>query len=348
MRFSIIVPVYNVEKYIRKCMETVMGQTFRDYEVIVVNDESPDNSMQIVAEFADKYPGMIKMIHQKNTGLGGARNRGVQEAQGEYLLFLDSDDYVSADLLESVDIQLKQHACDMLVFKYRMVTPDGKRIREEGFGSLMPGMYVPSQYRPVITMPVSAVNKVYRRSFYLECSFRFLPGVLYEDTITRFLMAKASQIYLHDAVLYYYVQTPGSIMRKKPSSRVLDILKVTDMVIKRFQEDGCYGHFRNELDASLLIRILHIFDWVNKANKNDPMQDTFVAYIREHFGAYAENPCISKENKRAIACILSGNYTYYYYRFVRKLDLVEGIMSYPIMVWLNKERKRILSIIRKG
>lgn len=348
MRFSIIIPVYNVEKYIRRCMETVMGQTFRDYEVIVVDDESPDHSMEIVSEFSEKYPGMMKIIHQKNTGLGGARNRGVQEAQGEYLLFVDSDDYVSADLLETVDKQLKEHTCDMLVFKYRLVTPDGKPLQEGGFGSLTPGMYVPGQHRQIITMPVSAVNKVYRRPFYQEYDFRFLEGVLYEDTITRFLMAKASGIYLHDAELYYYVQSPGSIMRKKPSSHVLDILKVTDTVIERFQKDGCYADYQMELDASLLIGLLHLFDWVNRADRKDPMLDTFASYIREHFCEYESNPCISRENKRAIACILSGKYTYYHYRFVRKLELVEGLMSHSFMIRLNKERKRLLALIRKG
>ena len=92
MRFSIIIPVYNVEKYIGKCMDTVMHQSFDDYEVIVVNDETPDNSMAIVQQYVDAFPGKIHVIHQKNTRQGGSRNRGVREAKGEYILFVDSDD----------------------------------------------------------------------------------------------------------------------------------------------------------------------------------------------------------------------------------------------------------------
>ena len=114
MRFSIIIPVYNVEKYIEKCMASVMGQSFTDYEVIVVDDESPDNSMAVVERYAEEYPGKIRMIRQKNTRQGGARNHGVRYAKGDYLLFVDSDDYVHPDMLKTVDERLKQQPCDIL------------------------------------------------------------------------------------------------------------------------------------------------------------------------------------------------------------------------------------------
>lgn len=342
MRFSIILPVYNVEKYIRKCMDSIMNQTFRDYEVIVVDDESPDNSMQIVEEFAKKYPGMITMIHQKNKRLGGARNTGVKEARGEYILFIDSDDYVSADLLETVNAQLKHHDCDMLVFKYCMVTPEGKPIQEGGFGSLTPGEYIPKEDKQVMLLPVGAWNRAYRRSFYLDNQFRFPEKILYEDAVTRIMVAKASNIYLHDAVLYYYVQSPGSIMRQKPSPHVLDILKVTDMVLDAFQEDGIYTEFREELEASLLTGILHVFNLVNKSDKESLLQDTVAAYIQERFAAFEGNPCILRENKGAIRCILARKYTWYHFRFLLKLEMVETLMGYPPVAALNKLRKRII------
>jgi len=342
MRFSIIIPVYNVERYIRKCMESVMEQTFRDFEVIVVDDESPDNSMRIVEEFAEKYPGMITMIHQKNKRLGGARNTGAREARGDYLLFVDSDDYVSTDMLEVLDAQIKSHGCDMLVFNYCMVTPEGAPLFEAGLGALRPGMYFPRKDKELFSLPISAVNKVYRRALYQECGFQFPEKLLYEDAMTRFLTAKASSVYLHDAVLYYYVQSPGSIMRQKVSPHVLDILKVTDMVLSAFTEAGIYEDFRKELDASLLTGILHIFNQVNKADRESGMQDTFASYIREHFGEYENNPCILKENKAAIRCILSGNYTRYHFRFLKKLELMEAVMAFPPVAALNKLRKRIL------
>lgn len=341
MRFSIIIPVYNVERYIRKCMESIMNQTFRDYEVIVVDDESPDNSMAIVAEFAENYPGMITMIHQKNTRLGGARNRGVQDARGEYLLFIDSDDYVTPDLLETVDEQLKRHGCDILAFKYRMVTPEGEPLQDAGFGPLMPGLYIPCKDQQILQLPIGACYKVFRRSFYVENGFRFPEKVLYEDAIVRFMIAKASAVYLHDAVLYYYVQSPGSIMRRKPAAHVLDILKVTDYVLEAFKTDGSYGHYREALDTSLLTSILHVFNLVNKGEKTSPLQEDFARYIRENFPEYERNPHILKENKAAIRCILEGRYVWYHYRFLRKLELVEAVMALPPVAALNRLRKRI-------
>lgn len=342
MRFSIIVPVYNVEKYIRKCMDSIMNQTFRDFEVIVVDDESPDNSMQIVQEFAEKYPGVITMIRQKNTGLGGARNRGVREARGEYLIFVDSDDYVRLDMLECINAQLNCHDSDIFIFKFLMVTPDGIPLREEGFGPVSPGFYIPSKHKQIIQMPVSAVNKVYRRSFYVECEFRFLEGVLYEDTITRFLMAKAAGIYLYDAVLYYYVQSPGSIIRRKPSAHVLDILKVSDIVLSEFRKSGIYEEFQEELDASVLTSILYVFNTVNKSEKHSPLQDAFASYIEKKFPDYEKNPSILKENKAAIRCILRKNYTWYHFRFLLKLELIESLMGIPAVAKLNRWRKRLL------
>ena len=127
MRFSIIIPVYNVEKYIGRCMDTVMHQSFDDYEVIVVDDETPDNSMDIVRKYAEEFPGKIHMIRQKNTRQGGARNRGVTMARGEYILFVDSDDYVHTDMLRIVDERLRDHPCDILVFQHRPVTEQGER-----------------------------------------------------------------------------------------------------------------------------------------------------------------------------------------------------------------------------
>ena len=93
-KFSIIVPVYNTEKYLKRCLDSIKSQSFKDYEVIIVNDGSTDNSSDIIS----KYP--YKIINQENLGLSRARNNGVKEASGDYLIFLDSDDYIEKDLLE--------------------------------------------------------------------------------------------------------------------------------------------------------------------------------------------------------------------------------------------------------
>ena len=100
-KFSVIIPVYNVEKYIKKCLDSVFNQTFKDFEVIVINDGTPDKSMDIVKQYD------VKVIEQKNQGQSAARNNGIKKAKGDYLIFLDSDDYWEKELLSEINKSLK-------------------------------------------------------------------------------------------------------------------------------------------------------------------------------------------------------------------------------------------------
>ncbi|MBR2140366.1 MAG: glycosyltransferase family 2 protein [Phascolarctobacterium sp.] len=98
--FSIVVPVYNVEKYLQRCLDSIVNQTFKNFECILVNDGSTDGSTEIVNYYAKEY-GFLKAIHQSNKGLSAARNKGIENCSGEYILFCDSDDFVEKEMLES-------------------------------------------------------------------------------------------------------------------------------------------------------------------------------------------------------------------------------------------------------
>lgn len=342
MRFSIIIPVYNVENYIRRCMDSVMNQTFSDYEVIVVDDESPDNSMQIVAEFADAFPGKITMIHQKNTRQGGARNNGVTHAKGEYILFVDSDDYVSPDLLQTLDEQLKIHDCDILAFKYRMVTSEGHELQDGGFGSLAEGLYHPREDKQIVMLPVGPVHKAYRRSFYLDCGFRFPERILYEDAMTRVLVASASGVYLHDAALYYYVQSPNSSMRQKPSERMLDILTVTDLVADAFRQRGLYEDFRQPLESSLVGGILYVLEFVNRADPSSRLQDAMMDYIRDKFPACLENPFLDPDVWYGLNLLLKGKYRMFHILVIRGGEVKSFLKRWKVISELNRFRRKLM------
>ena len=118
-KFSIIIPVYNVEKYIKKCLDSVFSQSYKDYEVIVINDGSTDKSMDIAKEHN------VKIINQKNKGQSAARNNGIKHATGDYLIFLDSDDYWEKDLLKELNKSLKNKP-DVIRFQINEVYDDGK------------------------------------------------------------------------------------------------------------------------------------------------------------------------------------------------------------------------------
>ncbi len=342
MRFSIIIPVYNVEKYIRRCMESIMNQTFRDYEVIVVDDESPDNSMRIVEEFAENFPGMITMIHQKNTRQGGARNRGVREAKGEYILFVDSDDYVSETMLEVVDAKLRETPCDILVFQHMIVTEEGKKIGMGDFGSLLPGTYAPRTNKEVLTLSCEPWKKAYLRSFYLESRFEFPEKILYEDAVTRVLYAKASQIVICSECLYYYVHRAGSSIRQKLSERMLDILKVTDLTVDMLRKDGLYDHFQDVMESALIGGIVYILEVVNESDPLSPMQNAMMDYIADNFPGNAENTYLDVDIRRNWEMLENRKFMQYHYRVIQVRKLKRALLRWSAVEKMNQLRKRFL------
>lgn len=340
MRFSIIIPVYNVEKYIDKCMYTVMHQSFDDYEVIVVDDESPDHSMDIVQKYVDAFPGRIHVIHQKNTRQGGARNRGVQAAKGEYILFVDSDDYVHTDMLKVVDAHLRETPSDILVFQHAPVTPDGAMIPSEVYGSLPSGTYCPAQTSEVVLIPTGPVNKAFRRTFYTGTNVRFPEKVLYEDGVMRLIYALASSITVCSDVLYYYVQSPNSSIRREISDKMLDILTVTDMIVLGFQENNIYKTFAQPLDCALIYGVMYILDLINSVQPNHPIQKQMVAYLGEHFPDYRENPWVDPALRKSLDCLLTYNFTKYHYRFLVFNRFKEKLMQISLLKRINNWRKR--------
>lgn len=120
MRFSIIVPVYNVEKYLERCLDSIVNQTYRDFEVILVDDGSTDSSGNICDEYEQTY-GFIKVIHQKNQGVSGARNTGLKHAKGEWIVFVDSDDWISVNMLEVLAKEIKKTDAELYSFNMQKV-----------------------------------------------------------------------------------------------------------------------------------------------------------------------------------------------------------------------------------
>lgn len=340
MRFSIIIPVYNVEKYIDRCMDTVMHQTFEDYEVIVVNDETPDNSMAIVQNYVDAFPGKIQVIHQKNTRQGGARNNGVSRARGEYLLFVDSDDYVALNMLETADRHLRQNPCDILMFHYARVTEQGQLLSSAVFDGIEPGMYIPKRDKFVVNLPTGPVCKAFRREFYLDTQVQFPEKLLYEDSITRLFYAMASGIYVCGDVLYYYVQSPNSSIRRNISEKMLDILTMTDIVIEEFRKRNLYEPFRDHLECALIYGVLYILDLINAARPDHPMQRAFADYLTSRFPDYRNNPEIGKTLCKALDYLTGYEFRKYYYRILLAGRIKEKILSNPLAAKLNELRRR--------
>lgn len=208
-KFSIIIPVYNVEKYIEKCLDSIFNQTLKDFEVIVVNDGTKDKSIELIKNYD------IKIINQKNQGLSAARNRGVKEATGEYLLFLDSDDYLEKDTLKELNKSLKNNP-DIVRFQIREVYEDGKTINYEEIPfdnkSGVEAFKLITKYHFVENAWCYAI----KRKYYLEEKFSFRVGTYHEDFgLMPLVILKANKVNSISYIGYNYIQRQGSIMNIK-------------------------------------------------------------------------------------------------------------------------------------
>lgn len=228
IKYSFIVPVYNTEKYLKKCLDSLVNQTYKDFEIIVVNDGSTDKSSSIISKYQKKYKNII-VIDKENEGLSMARNRGVQKSSGKYIIFVDSDDYVSNKLLEEVDKKID----DSDILRFQIATEDEgytkiNEYHEEGFESMCG--YDAFKYLSSYHFVEPAWCYVIRKNYYIENKFSFKKGVYHEDFgLIPYVIYKARKVKSIDFIGYYYIQRNGSIMNnndyKKTVKKAFDMLE---------------------------------------------------------------------------------------------------------------------------
>ena len=237
-KVSVIIPVYNVENYLVECLDSVINQTEKDIEIICVEDCSTDSSLAILQAYAKKDDRIIILQNEKNSGLSVTRNNGLAIAKGEYILFVDSDDFIEHTLLETT---LKYATdVDIVCFDYSEYN-DGFMNHSKHNYIVENGLYNNEKYF------INAVNsnsmiyaawcKVYKREFLLENDIRFVPNIIYEDILFYyFCMLKANSIYNINKKLYFYRIRPDSIMTKRITNKNLDdhfysLCKMTEQYI---------------------------------------------------------------------------------------------------------------------
>mgnify|MGYP005796349111 FL=1 len=226
--FSIIIPVYNVEQYLKKCLESVINQTYNNYEVIIVCDKCSDNSEKIVDYYVKKYKN-FKKIYAENTGLGKARNLGVEEAAGDYILFLDSDDYYELELLKTLNKELKENP-DLLRFQVQNIKNEQIIKYNETPFTIITGI---EAFKKIIKYHYveNAWCYCYKKTFYQKNKFNFMEGCIAEDYgLTPLIIAKAKTIKSISYIGYNYVERENSLMTTKDYSK--KIKKMDDMLLQ--------------------------------------------------------------------------------------------------------------------
>lgn len=297
MQASVIVPVYNVESYLEKCVASVLAQSCKDFELLLIDDGSTDGSGALCDRLAEK-DGRIRVIHQENRGLGGARNTGIRAAKGDWLLFVDSDDWIEPWTLAVALESAEEHGADLVVFGFRSVDEKGNTLatfvedlpRDRGFSLI--------ERRDMLLIAPSAVNKLYRRTLFTETGIQYPPRVWYEDIrTTPKLMLAAERIAFSDFVGYNYLHREGSIMNSARLERNREILDAFDDLLGYFAEKGLLEDYRDELGYLALFHgFLTPSVRVIRAQGKHPLLDSFAAYLKEHFPEYRSNPYLARLN----------------------------------------------------
>ena len=229
MKISIIVPIYNVEKYIKKCINSLLNQTYKDIEIILVEDGSPDNCRNICDEYGAKDK-RINVIHQKNEGVSAARNNGTNIATGEYIMYVDGDDYIEKTACEELVKIINKYKADIICFNCNKIDLNGKKI----IGKVYANSYTDTGNVDVLTYEQAMIDNLYRNKIRYEPwnkiykkelvnKVKFPLGMLAEDFATFYkFLQKSNKIVHYDRCLYNYVIREGSTMNKKDIKLYVD------------------------------------------------------------------------------------------------------------------------------
>lgn len=311
---SLIVPVYNVEEYLEECLESIRKQTYQDIEVILVNDGSTDGS-QAICEYFCQTDKRFRLINQKNQGQSVARNHGVKESLGEYIMFVDSDDVVSLGLLE----QLMKYMSDGIDIVECNITEDIHCLNSEGKEIGVKELDSNEALYECFNHGVSwsPVAKLYRREIVEKVPF--LENLIYEDFYTGIVSLK----YIHkmrkiNYIGYYYRYHTSSTMNQKYSEKNLDIFKVGEKLLEEFREDNWLPYVGNML---FLVGIGHFKKY--NIRVGHPYYQLYIDEINKYAKIAKKSSDIFNSSKLLRWYSYSSKYFFslYYPLYLRYLDI---------------------------
>ena len=269
IKVSIIVPVYNVEKYLKKCLDSLINQTLKEIEIIIVNDGSPDNSQKIIDDYKEKYPQKIASFIKENGGQGEARNYGLKYAKGEYISFVDSDDWLSENALESMYIKAKENNSDVVICDMIDHYSD-----HEIYHNC-------TKYFQVFEVTPSACNKIFKRS--IIGNLEFIPKVWYEDfDFTTKIFLNTDRISCISEGFYHCNCGHISTMNNDNSLKNLDMITVIEDIKK-------YAYKNNKDDKNLISYLIFNHILITSINRVALQKNKDKKYVINQFIMYCKN-----------------------------------------------------------
>lgn len=314
MKISVVIPMYNAERYIRKCLDSIINQTYQNLEVIIVNDGSTDSSREICEEYVLKDK-RITLVNTENRGAGSARNTGLEMSTGEYVSFIDSDDYICSDYYARLSKMIQETNADIAIGRYKRVSEhetmnfvNTGEVKERTSREQLLELYGEDIDRYVNSVLVT--NKLFNKKLFGEEIRYPIRRLIDDEFIIYKLIDKAKKIVYTDDVMYAYVQSDGSVMRTNfKEKRVYDTMDVYDEVYAYFREKD-----DKELNRLVMIRyLLYCVEMVRKTSMSEIIEDKkkVYEYLKEKFEAK------SKEAKEKIG---QERYDKFYGEFYEIID----------------------------
>lgn len=307
---SIIVPIYNAEKYLNKCIESLINQTKKELEFILVNDGSTDNSEEIIKSYKDKR---IKYFKNENQGIGKTRNFGIEKATGKYIMFVDSDDYIDKNMAKLMFDKAFSNSLDMVVCDYYKV------INNENIEEKLPSFKqttLKNSSNLLCDINLSPWNKIYKTSLIKDNNIKFVENLKYEDApFVIEALDKANKVGKVNKCLNYYV-IHGNSETTVRDKRVFDILKIIDKIRKYFKDKD---YIKESLDK-LTVRIITNYTIQQRVQKDKKIGMQFIEesfkYLKQEVPDYKNNKYYQNRSvlKRVIEKnkILTKAYVYLY------------------------------------
>lgn len=300
-KVSVIVPVYNTEKYLRRCLDSLVNQTIEDIEIIVINDCSPDNSKEILKEYGKKYKDKIKVFHNKtNKGIGYNRNYGIKKATGEYIGFVDSDDWVDETMYDKLYKKVKKDNLDLVLCNFHKMLE-----KENDLEEIEPDFKIPYfkntnlKNNPNLLLDVNLApwNKLYKKELLKDITFA--EDLKYEDAIFVVkTLARSKKIGMADERLNYYLvrsKSETTVMNKK----VFDILIITKQIIDELKNHDYYNNIKDYVEA-MTIRNLFRYTLQQKYQKDKKLANKFIDdtfnFLNKEFPNWNKNKIWKKRN----------------------------------------------------
>lgn len=283
---SIIVPVYNVEKYFEKCIDSLVGQTYKDLDIILIDDGSTDKSPQICDRYA-LSDNRVRVLHQTNKGLSKARNVGLSMANGDYITFIDSDDYIELDTMETVMEAIERFGSDLVFFREKSVDETGKTTLIKGpepTGLILEKDRDFAENRIMGELINGVCDKVYRADIIKDLTFE--TGRIYGEDFMFNLMAlsKVEKVAYIDQIKYSYVSNSGSITHKSFSPNSFDQIYFKDRVCEYVKKEfPKYAHICEKYAYLARLRLLRPIYFEHLQNKYKSEILSIRQYLKDNY-----------------------------------------------------------------